>query len=115
MFKVYGMSTSGNCHKVRMVLEALKLPYAWNEIDTRSGTTRTPEFLAKNDGKTEARLKLQPHRDMEGNFLDVLRGNGRLNCNAELGAATMVAIKLAVESYRQKRTMLWDAKHGSAE
>ncbi|TMH37065.1 MAG: glutathione S-transferase family protein [Betaproteobacteria bacterium] len=48
MFKVYGMSTSGNCHKVRMVLEALKLPYAWNEIDTRSGTTRTPEFLAKN-------------------------------------------------------------------
>ena len=31
-----------------MVLEALKLPYAWNEIDTRSGTTRTPEFLAKN-------------------------------------------------------------------
>ena len=69
-----------------------------------------PEFLAKNDGKTETRLKLQPHRDMEGNFLDVLRGNGRLNCNAELGAATMVAIKLAVESYRQKRTMLWDAK-----
>jgi hypothetical protein len=25
-------------------------------------------------------------------------------------AATMVAIKLAVESYRQKKTMLWDAK-----
>jgi predicted dehydrogenase len=73
-----------------------------------------PEFMAKNDGKTEARLKLQPHRDMEGNFLDVLRGNGRLNCNAELGAATMVAIKLAVESYRQKKTMLWDAKQEKA-
>jgi hypothetical protein len=24
----------------------------------------------------------------------------------------MVAIKLAVESYRQKKTMLWDAKAG---
>src|SRR5262249_43914811 len=48
MLKVYGMSISGNCHKVRMVLEALKLPYAWEEIDTREGTTRTPEFLAKN-------------------------------------------------------------------
>ena len=48
MLKVYGMSVSGNCHKVRMVLEALKLPYAWEEIDTREGTTRTPEFLAKN-------------------------------------------------------------------
>jgi hypothetical protein len=33
-----------------------------------------------------------------------------LHCNAELGAATMVAIKLAVESYRQRKTMIWDAK-----
>ena len=29
--------------------------------------------------------------------------------NAELGAATMVAIKLGVESYRQSKTMMWDA------
>jgi hypothetical protein len=40
----------------------------------------------------------------------VLRGNGTLHCNVDLGASTMVAIKLAVESYRQKKTMLWDAK-----
>ena len=45
-----------------------------------------------------------------GNFLDVIRGNGTLHCNAELGCATMVAIKLAVESYRQKKTMVWDPK-----
>jgi predicted dehydrogenase len=69
-----------------------------------------PEFKTKNEGKEETRIPLKPHRDMEGNFLDVLRGNGPLNCNAELGAATMVAIKLAVESYRQKKTMLWDSK-----
>ena len=48
MLKVYGMSASGNCHKARMVLEALKLPYAWEEVDTRSGRTRTAEFLARN-------------------------------------------------------------------
>jgi len=48
MVKIHGMSTSGNCHKVRMVLEALDLPYEWREIDTRDGTTRTPEFLAMN-------------------------------------------------------------------
>jgi len=36
---------------------------------------------------------------------------GTLHCNAELGAATMVAIKLAVESYRQRKTMTWDAKN----
>ena len=48
MVKIHGMSTSGNCHKVRMVLEALGRPYQWHEIDTRHGTTRTAEFLAMN-------------------------------------------------------------------
>lgn len=48
MFRVYGMSASGNCHKVRMALEALALPYQWSEIDPAQGQTRTPEFLAMN-------------------------------------------------------------------
>jgi hypothetical protein len=68
------------------------------------------EFKAKNDGKEEARLTTTPRRDMVGNFVDVLRGNGTLHCNVELGAATMVAIKLGVEAYRQRKTMNWDAK-----
>ena len=68
------------------------------------------EFRAKNDGKDEAKLAVQPRRDLVGNFLDVIRGGGVLHCNAELGCATMVAIKLAVESYRQKKTMLWDPR-----
>lgn len=72
------------------------------------------EFKAKNDGKEEVRLPTKPRRDQMGNFLDVIRGNGTLHCNAELGAATMVAIKLAVESYRQHKTMNWDAKTETA-
>jgi predicted dehydrogenase len=68
------------------------------------------EFKAKNEGKEEVRIPLKPRRDLEGNFIDVLRGNGALHCNVDLGASTMVAIKLAVESYRQNKTMLWDAK-----
>src|SRR5436190_11017452 len=68
------------------------------------------EFKAKNDGKEEARLTVKPRRDLEGNFIDVLRGKDKLACNAELGCATMVAIKMAVEAYRQKKTMIWDAK-----
>ena len=39
--RVYGTSSSGNCHKVRMALEALKLPYDWTEIDAVRGDTRT--------------------------------------------------------------------------
>ena len=45
---VYGMSTSGNCHKVRLLLEQLGRPYDWVEIDSANGATRTPEYLAKN-------------------------------------------------------------------
>ena len=68
------------------------------------------EFKSKNDGKEEVRLPVKSRRDLEGNFIDVLRGKDKLACNADLGCATMVAIKMAVESYRQKKTMLWDAK-----
>ena len=66
------------------------------------------EFRAANDGRDEARLALAPRRDMVGNFLDVVRGTGRLNCNVELGTATMVAIKMAVEAYRQRKTLTWN-------
>jgi predicted dehydrogenase len=69
-----------------------------------------PEFKEKNDGYTEVRLAEKKGRDMEGNFIDVIRGGGTLYCNAELGAATMVGIGLGVRAYRQGKTMYWDPK-----
>ena len=60
MFRVYGMSTSGNCHKVRMTLEALALPYDWTEIDTVRGDTRTPSFLAMNPNGKAPVLEIEP-------------------------------------------------------
>jgi glutathione S-transferase len=45
---VYGLSVSGNCHKVRLLLEQLQRPYRWVEVDSPHGATRTPEYLAKN-------------------------------------------------------------------
>jgi glutathione S-transferase len=45
---VFGTSTSGNCHKVRMVLDITGQPYAWREIDVMKAETRTPEFLKLN-------------------------------------------------------------------
>jgi predicted dehydrogenase len=73
-----------------------------------------PEFRAKNDGKEETRIATSQRRDQVGNFLDVIRGrSSELHCNVELGASTMVAIKLAVESYRQRKTMLWDVQKES--
>ncbi|WP_305804536.1 glutathione S-transferase family protein [Stenotrophomonas sp. YIM B06876] len=45
---VYGMSTSGNCHKVRLLLEQLGSRYRWVEVDSAHGQTRSAEFLARN-------------------------------------------------------------------
>jgi glutathione S-transferase len=45
---VHGFSTSGNCHKVRLMLEQLGREYRWIEVDSAAGQTRTPAFLAKN-------------------------------------------------------------------
>ena len=60
MMRVYGMSASGNCHKVRMVLEALRLPYQWTEIDTVRGDTRTAQFLAMNPNGKAPVLEIEP-------------------------------------------------------
>ncbi|MGE8258223.1 MAG: glutathione S-transferase family protein [Stenotrophomonas sp.] len=45
---VHGMSVSGNCHKVRMLLEQLGSRYRWVEVDSAHGQTHSPEFLALN-------------------------------------------------------------------
>jgi glutathione S-transferase len=48
VFTVYGMASSGNCHKVKLALDVLKLPYQWRETDIMKGESRTPQFLAMN-------------------------------------------------------------------
>jgi len=64
MTRVYGTSQSGNCHKVRMALEALRLPYQWTEIDSTRGETRTAQFLAMNPNGKVPVLEIEP-----GNYL----------------------------------------------
>ena len=48
MITVYGMSMSGNCYKLRLLLEQQGREYRWVEVDSARGGTRTPGFLAKN-------------------------------------------------------------------
>jgi glutathione S-transferase len=48
MIKAYGYSRSGNCWKVRQILELTAMPFAWVEVDSNADETRTPEFLALN-------------------------------------------------------------------
>jgi len=60
MLRVHGTSASGNCHKVRMLLEALGRPYDWTEIDPIRGDTRRPEFLAMNPNGKVPVLEIEP-------------------------------------------------------
>jgi glutathione S-transferase len=46
--RVYGDSTSGNCLKVKWLLDRLGVPHAWDELPVMSGATREPAFLALN-------------------------------------------------------------------
>ena len=62
MITVYGMSTSGNCHKIRLLLEQLGRSYRWIEIDSANGETRTPEYLARNPNGREPMLELEDGR-----------------------------------------------------
>ena len=48
VFTVHGMADSGNCYKVKLLLEQLGLPYRWNEVSAARGETRMPGFLALN-------------------------------------------------------------------
>ncbi|WP_277189301.1 glutathione S-transferase family protein [Caballeronia sp. BR00000012568055] len=47
-YEVHGVSSSGNCYKVRLVLEQLGLPYRWHEVDMMSGACRTEAFRKLN-------------------------------------------------------------------
>lgn len=61
---VYGMKASGNCFKVRLLLEQLGLPYRWVEVDSARGETRTPEYLAKNPNGKVPLLELADGRTL---------------------------------------------------
>ncbi len=58
MISVHGMSTSGNCHKLRLLLEQLGREYNWIEVDSANGATRTPGYLAKNPNGKVPMLEL---------------------------------------------------------
>lgn len=48
MLTVFGDIRSGNCLKVKWLLDHLKRDYRWVETDVMSGATRSTEFLSLN-------------------------------------------------------------------
>ena len=48
MVTVFGDQRSGNCLKVKWILEYRGVSYDWIDVDVFAGETRTPDFLAHN-------------------------------------------------------------------
>ncbi len=55
-------------------------------------------------GQTRTRPNAHVH-----NFLDCIRGGGDPACSVDLGYRVSIACRMAVESYRQGRTVRWDS------
>lgn len=91
---VYGMSVSGNCHKVRMLLEQLGTRYHWVEVDSAHGQTHTPDFLAMN---TNAKVPL------------VQRDDGRVlpESNAILYWLAEGTPYLSTDGWERAQTLRW--------
>jgi glutathione S-transferase len=59
---VHGMSASGNCYKLQLLLAQLRKPHQWHEVNILLGESRTPEFLAKNPNGKVPLLELEDGR-----------------------------------------------------
>jgi hypothetical protein len=61
-------------------------------------------------GQASVKIATDSRPDHMGHFLGAIRGECQVSCNIDLGCSTMVAIKMGVESYRNDKALLWDAK-----
>jgi hypothetical protein len=79
---------------------------------TKRGDVRyIPQSMNRPDGKElvgEAKAAANAHMQ---NFMDCIRGGSvkEPNCPVELGFRVAIACRMSVDSYRQKRTLHWDA------
>ena len=69
----------------------------------------TPQKVNRKDGnEMVGATRNDPKAHMQ-NFMDCVRSGKPTNCPVELGFRISIACRMAVDSYRQQRTMRWDA------
>jgi glutathione S-transferase len=74
---IYGMTDSGNCYKPRLLMAKLGRPFRHAETNSRDGTTRSAEYLAKNPNGKVPLLELDDGRFVsESNAILLYLGEG---------------------------------------
>ena len=62
MLTIYSQPDSGNCYKPRLLLAKLGKPFKHVTVSSLDGSTRTPEYLAKNPNGKVPLLELEDGR-----------------------------------------------------
>lgn len=77
MLTVYGDIRSGNCLKVKWLLDWMRRDYRWVETDVTTGVTRSPQFLALNPAGQTPTIVLEDGRALaQSNAILVHMGEG---------------------------------------
>ena len=58
MLRVYGDMQSGNCYKIKLLMQFLNIEHEWNHIDILAGETKSDEFISKNSNSQIPVLEL---------------------------------------------------------
>jgi predicted dehydrogenase len=79
-----------------------------NGSEMDAGIRYVPEKANRPNGAEVAGQRRTPETAHMQNFLDCIRSGKEPNCPFELGYRVAVASRMAVDSYRQGRTLRWD-------
>jgi predicted dehydrogenase len=75
------------------------------------GMRYLPQKVNRPDGvelAAERHPPVDPYQVHMQNFLDCVRSGKEPNCPVDLGFRVSIACRMAVDSYRQRRTLAWD-------
>ena len=98
MLTVFGDIRSGNCLKVKWMLDWLRRDYEWVETDIMSGGSRTPKFLSLNSAGQVPTLLLEDGRPLAQSNAILLH----------LGEGTALIPADAYDRARMLEWMFWE-------
>ncbi|HMB48780.1 MAG TPA: glutathione S-transferase family protein [Afifellaceae bacterium] len=106
MLTLYSYQDSGNSYKPRLLLAYLKRPFRLVDTSSRDGSTRTPEFLARNANGKVPLLELEDGRHLaESNAILLYLADGSRFLPADAYERAKVHEWLFFEQYDHEPTI----------